>query len=47
MARDPSASPRAIEAALEATGGNRNQAAAILGINRVTLYKKLRSEPPR
>ncbi len=33
----------AIEAALEATGGNRTQAAAILGINRVTLYKKLRS----
>jgi DNA-binding NtrC family response regulator len=34
----------AIDAALEATGGNRTQAAAILGINRVTLYKKLRSE---
>jgi DNA-binding NtrC family response regulator len=35
---------RAIQAALEATAGNRKQAAAILGINRVTLYKKLKSE---
>ena len=35
---------QAIEAALEATGGNRQQAAALLGINRVTLYKKLRAE---
>jgi DNA-binding protein Fis len=33
---------RAIEAALRATGGNRARAAALLGINRVTLYKKLR-----
>jgi two-component system response regulator AtoC len=36
---------RAIEAALKATGGNRTKAAAILGINRVTLYKKLKEEP--
>jgi DNA-binding NtrC family response regulator len=35
---------QAIQAALEATGGNRTQAAAILGINRVTLYKKLKSK---
>jgi DNA-binding NtrC family response regulator len=35
---------QAIEAALEATAGNQKQAAAILGINRVTLYKKLRAE---
>jgi DNA-binding NtrC family response regulator len=35
---------QAIQAALEATGGNQKQAAAILGINRVTLYKKLKSE---
>ena len=34
---------RAIEAALRHTGGNRTRAAAILGINRVTLYKKLRA----
>ena len=33
---------RAIEAALRHTGGNRTRAASILGINRVTLYKKLR-----
>jgi two-component system response regulator HydG len=33
---------RAIEAALHATGGNRTHAAALLGINRVTLQKKLR-----
>ncbi len=31
-----------IEAALRATGGNRTQAAAVLGINRATLHKKLR-----
>jgi DNA-binding NtrC family response regulator len=36
---------RAIAAALRATGGNRTRAAALLGINRVTLYKKLREEP--
>ncbi len=35
---------RAIEAALKATGGNRTKAAALLGINRATLYKKLREE---
>jgi two-component system response regulator HydG len=34
---------KAIEAALEATSGNQKQAAAILGINRVTLYKKLKA----
>jgi transcriptional regulator with PAS, ATPase and Fis domain len=33
---------RAIDAALVATGGNRTKAAAILGINRVTLQKKLK-----
>jgi two-component system response regulator HydG len=36
---------RAIKAALTATRGNRTRAAALLGINRVTLYKKLREEP--
>jgi DNA-binding NtrC family response regulator len=36
---------RAIEAALRSTGGNRTKAAAVLGINRVTLYKKLKEEP--
>ncbi len=36
----------AIEAALRATGGNRTRAAALLGINRVTLYKKLRVREP-
>ena len=34
---------QAIEAALRATAGNRTKAAAILGINRVTLQKKLGS----
>jgi len=33
---------KAIEAALRATSGNRTKAAALLGINRVTLYKKLK-----
>jgi DNA-binding NtrC family response regulator len=37
---------RAIEAAVKASGGNQKQAAALLGINRVTLYKKLKTEPP-
>ncbi len=36
---------RTIEAALAATGGNRTQAAALLGIHRMTLVKKLRGEP--
>ncbi|MFP6686103.1 MAG: sigma 54-dependent Fis family transcriptional regulator [Polyangiaceae bacterium] len=35
---------RAIAAALRATEGNRTRAAALLGINRVTLYKKLRAK---
>jgi DNA-binding protein Fis len=35
---------RAIDAALQATGGNQRRAAALLGINRVTLYKKLKRE---
>jgi two-component system response regulator HydG len=36
---------RAIETALEATGGNRTRAAALLGINRQTLYNKLGEKP--
>ena len=36
---------KAIEAALAATGGNRTRAAALLGIHRMTLVKKLRPEP--
>ena len=35
---------RAIDAALAATRGNRTQAAALLGIHRMTLVKKLRDE---
>jgi DNA-binding NtrC family response regulator len=35
---------RAIEAALRETGGNRTRAAALLGIHRMTLVKKLRDE---
>jgi DNA-binding NtrC family response regulator len=35
---------QAIDAALKATDGNRTQAAAILGINRATLYKKRPAE---
>ncbi|HEY2509274.1 MAG TPA: sigma 54-interacting transcriptional regulator [Polyangiaceae bacterium] len=38
---------RAIEAALAATGGNRTRAAALLGIHRMTLVKKLRPEPTK
>jgi transcriptional regulator with PAS, ATPase and Fis domain len=38
---------RAIEAALAATSGNRTRAAALLGIHRMTLVKKLRGEPSR
>jgi DNA-binding NtrC family response regulator len=38
---------RAIEAALAATGGNRTRAAALLGIHRMTLVKKLRGDSPR
>jgi DNA-binding NtrC family response regulator len=36
---------QAIQAALRVTNGNRTKAAALLGINRVTLYKKLKEEP--
>ena len=36
---------RAIQAALRATGGNQRRAALILGINRVTLHRKLRGAP--
>ena len=32
----------AIEHALESSSGNRSQAARVLGINRTTLYNKLR-----
>jgi DNA-binding NtrC family response regulator/pSer/pThr/pTyr-binding forkhead associated (FHA) protein len=35
---------RAIEAALRATGGNQRRAAVLLGINRVTLHRKLKAE---
>ena len=35
---------RAIAAALKATGGNQKRAALLLGINRVTLHRKLRAE---
>jgi DNA-binding NtrC family response regulator len=34
---------RAIEAALRATGGNQRRAALLLGINRVTLHRKLKA----
>ncbi|HVH47024.1 MAG TPA: helix-turn-helix domain-containing protein, partial [Labilithrix sp.] len=34
----------AIDAALKVTGGNRTKAAALLGINRATLYNKMRRE---
>jgi len=34
---------RAIEAALRATGGNQRRAALVLGINRVTLHRRLRA----
>lgn len=34
---------RAIEAALHTTGGHKARTAELLGINRVTLYKKLKS----
>jgi two-component system response regulator HydG len=34
---------RAIRAALQATGGNQRKAAVLLGINRVTLHRKLRA----
>ncbi len=33
---------RMIEKALEATGGNRTRAAALLGISRKTLFNKMR-----
>jgi DNA-binding NtrC family response regulator len=36
---------KAIEAALAVTGGNRTRAAALLGIHRMTLFKKIREEP--
>jgi transcriptional regulator with PAS, ATPase and Fis domain len=38
---------RAIEAAIRVAKGNRTHAAALLGINRVTLYKKLRRRAPK
>jgi DNA-binding NtrC family response regulator/pSer/pThr/pTyr-binding forkhead associated (FHA) protein len=37
---------RAIEAALRATDGNQRRAALLLGINRVTLHRKLKVEGP-
>jgi DNA-binding protein Fis len=37
---------RAIEVALKATGGNQRRAALLLGINRVTLHRKLKAEGP-
>lgn len=36
---------RAIDAAMEKTAGNRTKAAALLGIERVTLYNKLKRRP--
>jgi DNA-binding NtrC family response regulator len=38
---------RAIEAALAETAGNRTRAAALLGIHRMTLVKKLRPDAPK
>ena len=38
---------RAIEVALATTHGNRTRAAALLGIHRMTLVKKLRPESPK
>jgi DNA-binding NtrC family response regulator len=38
---------RAIEVALRFTGGNQRRAAALLGVNRVTLHRKLRVEKQR
>ena len=38
----PTLERRAVEAALRATGGNRLRAAALLNVNRSTLYNKLR-----
>jgi DNA-binding NtrC family response regulator len=36
------AEARALEAALEASGGNRSRAARMLGIGRTTLYQRLK-----